>query len=78
MAGPRGRLFHSAAYRRWDPAPLVDALVLAPGDRAAATAALVPAAVGLTELIGREVAGDELEAQLVAHRPVGLWGRPAD
>jgi lipoate-protein ligase A len=73
--GREGALFHTAAYRVWDPAPLIDALELAPGDRVAATAALTPAATGLTELLGRDVTREELEAQLVSHLPIGPWGR---
>lgn len=58
-----GALFHSAAYLRWDPAPLA-ALVAAPADERRRMAdGLATVAVGLADLLGRP-AGTGLRASV--------------
>ena len=72
--GREGALFHTAAYRRWDPGALVDLLDAPDGQRAAMRASLAAAAVGLDEMAGRAVALPALTAALTEALPDGpLW-----
>jgi lipoate---protein ligase len=45
-----GARFHSACVLRWDPAPLVEVLALAPAERRSAVAGLTEAVVGAADL----------------------------
>lgn len=76
--GREGALFHTAAYRRWDPESLVAVLDLQPDDRRAVRAAVARAAVGLSELLDPGVDDDRLLTELMAHLPVGHWGHSTD
>ena len=75
----QGSLFHSAAYRRWEPRSLVDLFDLPPSRRESMTSALAGAAVGLDDLLGRAPDPGEVEAALLRSLPPGPWSvLPAD
>lgn len=75
----QGSLFHSAAYRRWDPVPLVGLLDVPPARREAMASALRRVAIGLDELLGREPDPSEVEKALFRRLPPGPWSvLPAD
>jgi lipoate-protein ligase A len=46
-----GAWFHTACLLRWDPTLLLEVLDLSPGERAAATAGLGPAATGVSDVL---------------------------
>ncbi len=67
--GREGALFHSAAYRRWDPGPLVDVLAVTAARREALVEALRAAAVGL-EALGLSAPGPaQVAGALLASLP---------
>jgi lipoate-protein ligase A len=61
-----GALFHTCAYTRWQPAPLIDLLDLDAPSRVSWSAALADSAVGLVDLLGSGPAG----ATRAAREPV--------
>jgi lipoate-protein ligase A len=68
-----GSLFHSAAYRRWDPAPLL-ALLDAPESPGGADGdSLRAVAVGLDDLLLTPAGRTDVEGALVRHLPPGPW-----
>jgi len=58
--GRQGALFHSCAYRHWDPAPLVEVVEASDAERRAMTAALRSATVGMEELVPTPPGADAL------------------
>ncbi len=75
----QGSLFHSAAYRRWTPGPLVDLLDLSPARREEMVADLSRVAMGLDELLGRALDPGQIEEALLRRLPTGPWRvLPAD
>jgi len=50
--GRQGALFHTAAYRRWDPVSLTELLAVPEGQRTALVESLTSSAIGLEELTG--------------------------
>jgi lipoate---protein ligase len=71
-----GSLFHACAYARWNPAPLIGLLDLAPAEREALGPELAQSAIGLDELgpLGPGLAA--WEEQLLTTFPTWEKGRP--
>jgi len=67
--GREGALFHLAAYRSWDPDPLVRVLALGRRDRRAAARDLRGAVTGLDELLPARVSNDHLVSLLIERLP---------
>ena len=65
----QGSLFHSAAYRRWDPALWTMLFGLDGTELAAMTAAVRAAGVGLDELLGPSVSTQTVVAAVLRHLP---------
>lgn len=77
----QGALFHSAAYLRWDPAPLVALLAVTDDARRQMADALPEVAVGLEELLGRPAHRALFESvvdRLGRHAPGGGWEMSED
>lgn len=75
----QGALFHSAAYLRWDPAPLVGLLAVPDDARRRMAGALPGVAVGLEGLLGpRPALWDSVVEQLRRHAPGGGWEMSED
>ncbi len=68
-----GALFHTCAYTRWDPAPLIDLLAVDPTTSAALVEDLRHAAVGLEDLDDGPLEVTALRDTLLSSLPV--WGR---
>lgn len=67
--GRQGALFHTCAYRHWDPRPLVDLLALEDGravDRDALAAFLATSAIGTAEVAGPSFGPERLLERLPA------------
>jgi lipoate---protein ligase len=86
VAGPRkvvgvaqwrsrqGSLFHSAAYRRWDPAKWTTLLALDEAERSALTVSVRAAGVGLDELVRTPVDPEAVVAAVLESLPgPGAW-----
>jgi lipoate-protein ligase A len=69
----QGSLFHSAAYRRWDPASLAELVGVRAAHGEAMTSQLRRAAIGVEELLGRSVSAEALQRALVRRLPAGDW-----
>ncbi len=65
----QGSLFHSAAYRRWDPARWTMLFGLDGTELAAMTAAVRAAGIGLDELVGPSVDAETVVAAVLRHLP---------
>ncbi len=77
--GREGALFHTAAYRRWDPAALLDLLNLAPVERQRMTAALAGVARGVDELLSPATPSAVLAGTLLESLPQpASWLRPPE
>jgi lipoate---protein ligase len=70
-----GALFHTCAYTRWDPAPLVDLLALEGAVREVWRAALMDSAIGIEDLLPAGGGLARLADGLLHAFPT--WGRPA-
>jgi len=67
----QGSLFHSAAYRRWDPAPLISLFALDARERARMTSDLGGTAVGLDELLEGPTDTDVIVSAVLDRLPGG-------
>jgi lipoate---protein ligase len=71
--GREGALFSAAAYRRFDPGPLLDALDLGPDDHQLVRDIVSERAVGLEALLGGRLPAGTVGDALLSRLPPGDW-----